>query len=279
MMKTMIKRVCCIFSALAILFSLTSCFLFNYRGYREENKDLYTVAVNNIFAARGYLSNGEVLYDPEIYIVETDEYGRTLFFYSEYFNGTSESQYDYGMAFVIMQKSDDDYAYFYQDKCYSLYFDSTNNWETISENLNNEILEQLKKANDWGLEINTEKCSKAKLTNKKPEGKLHPEDFEFDYIIYPFEVKNGYKGTDRSFCKYSIYCESDSYGKELHYVYGMTMNKTDNGEDVFDTYEYAIILNADGTCSENGIVRISDIKNSMALIEELKQNNNWNIES
>lgn len=274
-MKRIIKSASCILFSFIILFSFVACGFFNYGGYRGEYEDLYTVAVNNVFAVRGHLSNGEVLYDPEIHILETDEYGRTLFFYSEYYD-SSVDQLDYGMAFVVMQKSENGYAYYYRDKCYTLYFDITSDWDTISENLDTEILEQLKELNDWGQEINNDACTKAKINDEKPEGKLRPRRYEFDEIIYPYEVKNGYTGEDDDFCQFSIYCETDSYGRELHYVYGATVNKADNGENVVGHYDYAIILNADGSCSENGIVKISNIEDSLALIDELKENNNWN---
>lgn len=273
-MRSAVKIIFFVFCAFILAFSLTACV---FSGYDGEHKDLYTVAVNNVFAVHGYLSNGEVSYNPEIYIIEKDDYGRTLFFYSEYYDDSSDPQADYGMAFVIMQKSENGYAYYYQDKCYVPYFDTTSDWDTISDKIDNAILERLKELNDWGREFNGEKCLKVKINSKKPKGELRPRDYEFDEIIYPYEVKNGYDGEDDSFCKFSIYCEADSYGRELHYVYASTMNEEENGEKVFEYYSYAIILDAEGICSENGIVKISNLEDSLKQINELKQNNNWNI--
>ena len=111
-MKNTVKTACCFFAVCIIAFLSSSCGLLNYSGYSGEHTDLYAVAVNNIFGVQGYLSNGEAVYDPEIHIVETDNYGRTLFFYSEYYDAL-DSQINYGMAFVVMQYSKDGYAYYY----------------------------------------------------------------------------------------------------------------------------------------------------------------------
>ena len=147
----------------------------------------------------------------------------------------------------------------------------------FSDKIDSTVLESFKKENDWNRPLNEEKFAKAKILKKKPEGKLKPKKFEFDNIVYSFEEANGYIGEDDSFYQYSLYCESDKNGKELHYVYGMTMNTAENGENVFDRYEYTIIFNTDGSCSENGIARINDVQNSFEIINKLKQSNNWNI--
>lgn len=276
-MKNAVKKACWFFAFCTIVFLISSCGFLNYSGYSGEHTDMYSVAVNNVFGVQGHLSNGEVLYDPEIHIVETDNYGRTLFFYSEYYDSAIDSQIDYGMAFVVMQYSKDGYAYYYADECYIPYYDTTSDWNSISKQIEDDYFAQLKEANDWNCELNEEKCVKIKVTNKKANGRNHLRHYEFDEIIYPYEVKNGYNGEDDSFHKYSIYCEADSYGRELYYVYGMTMNTLKNGENEFGYYVYAIILNADGTCSDNGIVRIPTPEDSFTIIKELKLNNNWNL--
>ena len=59
-------------------------------------------------------------------------------------------------------------------------------------------------------------------------------------------------------------------------MFGMTGNERPDGTKVYDRYEYAIILNADGTCPRNGIVRITVPADSVTVIRELKQITNWN---
>lgn len=264
------KIICCIICTLTMLFSLCSCF---YGSYRGEYTDMYTVAVNNIFGIKGYESNGEALRNPDIHILETDSYGRTLFFYSEHYG----EGLDYSMAFVIMQKSEDGYVYYYRDKCYIPYYDTTDDWDIISEKTDTEALTQLKELNDWDKELDADKCTGIKISGKKSRGELRPASYEFDEIIYPYEVEKGYTGEDTSFHKFSLYCESDPYGRELHYAYAMTMNEGDNGEKVFGEYKYAIIFNADGSCFENGIARINDIYDTADIISTLKENTGWNM--
>ena len=56
-------------------------------------------------------------------------------FYSEYYDYSLDSQINYGMAFVVMQYSKDGYAYYYADECYIPYFDTTSDWNSISEQM------------------------------------------------------------------------------------------------------------------------------------------------
>ena len=260
-----------------LLYASPLLIMFCGRSYRGEHRDLYTVAVHNIFAVRGYESNGEVSYDPEIRVIETDDYGRVLFFYSEYYNGYSELVIDKGMALVIMQSSQDGEVWYYRDLCWMPCFGTTDDWEDISAGLEPKALEALKEANDWNRELKEEKCAKVSITRKKPEGKIHPRDTFFDQLIYPYMKQQGYRGTDRSFCKYSIFCETDAFGRELYYVYGMTANPGPGGKTRYNTYEFAVVLNADGTCPENGIAEIRTITDSADIIRRLKQGTNWNV--
>lgn len=252
-------------------------YMYLYHGYDGPHRDLYSVAVNNIFGIRGYASNGEVIYDPQIHIIETDDYGRTLFFYSEYLSNYMSGEIDYGTAFVIMQSSDDDYSYYYRDHCYMPYFDLTADWETISAKLPPDYFDALKEANDWNQELNEARWAKVEISKRKPENRLHPDDAFFDRIIYPYMVKNGYTGKDRSIAMYAICSETDIYGKELFYVYGTTGDPTKSGATMYGAYDFAIILNADGTFTENGIVEIPTPEDSTAAIRKLKLDTHWNV--
>ena len=50
---------------------ITGCTPYKYDG---DYIDLYTVAVNSIFSARGYIPNAEIFDNPFIEIIEIDEY-------------------------------------------------------------------------------------------------------------------------------------------------------------------------------------------------------------
>jgi len=84
------------FLLMVLLLSLTSCNIlpiFNYKEYSGKYTDLYTVAVNSVFTSRGFYANGEADLDPNILMLESDNYGRNLFFYSE----------GYSLELIVMQ--------------------------------------------------------------------------------------------------------------------------------------------------------------------------------
>ena len=256
-------------------FVLFIVLLFRPFEYRGEHNDLYTVAVNNGFGIFGYESNGEALYDPVIEVIETDDYGRTLFFYSEYRDYSSDPQIDYGMAFVIMQKAENGFVYYYQDDCYLPYFDTNCEYETAMKKVNTAWLDALKKRNDWNQVPDESKCTKMPLAERKPEGNVDMKSYDFDVSIYPYAKANGYNGTDQGICHYFLYCNADSTGKELYYVYGISRDDDGNGGTKHSYYTYAVIVNPDKTISKNAIVEIKDPSDSHQLIKELKELNDW----
>ena len=257
--------------------SFSSCF--NYTGYRGRRSDLYTVAVNNIFGISGFKSNGEAVYDPSVRIIDTDDYGRTLFFYSEYYNRSSDPEIDYGMAFVISQKREGKYVYYYQDDCYLPYFATTGDSKEAFKNVSQDSIEELKEKNDWNKKFNEDKCTKARRTTKKPKGKLRLKNYEFDDAVYSYAKANGYKGTDKRTCQHSIYCNSDTSGKELYYIFCTSSDDYGNGEKVFESHTYAVIVNPDKSFSDSSIVEITDVQTYYEKIRVLKQQNGWNQKS
>ena len=130
--------------------------------------------------------------------------------------------------------------------------------------------------NDWNSELVEENCAKVKVSNKKPKGNLRLKNDDFEKIIDRYELMNGHNRTDTCFYKYHVFCESDQYGKELYYVYGITKFSSRYGEYISNHNEYAVIFNADGTFSQNGIIKIHTPMDSATAILELKQVNNWN---
>ena len=246
-------------------------------SYGKDHKDLYTVAVNNVFGIKGHESNGEVSYAPEISVVETDQYGRTLFFYSEYYDNHLQPEPDYGMAFGVMQYSENGYAYYYPDQCCLPYFDTTDDWESISSKLPPDYLDVLKEANDWNRELDQDCCAKAKITKKQPKSKLDLKEADYNKVIRPYMYNNDYSGTDTSFYKFSYLCETDAYGRELHYVYGMSADPVSGGKTRYGNYVFAIIFNVDGTCPRNGIVEIKSPPDCIPAITKLKLDTNWNM--
>ncbi len=271
-MKKQKLSVISIFLCVIIISSLllTSC---HYK-YNGNHEDLYTVAVNNILGISGYESNGEISYNPDITIIETDDYGRILFYYDECYQMDDENP-EFGKAFVIMQKSEDGYVYYYQDLCYMPCFDTEEDYQKVLRNLDINLINQFKSDNDWNKEIDVSKCMKAKISHKKPEGELSMDKYDFDEIVYSYAKANGYKGFDNRTCKIAEYCNADAEGKELFYLYCMSADKVSEDKTIYGYYVYAVIVNPDKTFSENSIIEIKDKTQAHQIIKELKEKNSW----
>ena len=261
------------------------CTVFDY-SYDGDHEDLYTVAVNNIFGIYGHTNNGEISYNPEISIIEEDKYGRVLFFYNERYGRGA----DYDMAFLIMQKSDDKYVYYYQDSCYFPFFDTSDYFydgHDDSEEYKNalepakEQIEELKNNNDWNKNLKLEKCTKTKISNEKPEGDNMSLGYEEDLnaAIYSYAKKNGNKGTDDDPVHSYKYCNRDINGKELYYVYCIRSYTNESNEvEYLDNY-YAVIISTNDNYGidipEKSIIEITDVTKSYEIIKQLKAQNNW----
>ena len=266
----------CFILLVCVLFS--SCANTKYNGERE---DLYTVAVNNIFGIFGYASNGEVTYSPDITVIETDDYGRTLFFYDEYYDDSINPELDYGMAFVIMQKSQDGYVYYYEDVCYLPIFSSGDDpfdFENGAVLEDDSFLTELKERNDWNEAVDIYKCKKAKVIDEKSDGKLRVSETELDELIFECAKENGYTGTDDNSFRFSNYCNSDIYGRELYYIYCFGGDDVSEDETEYFSHEFALIVEPDGSISKDGIVQINNMEDSYEAVAELKESYGWDSE-
>lgn len=136
--------------------------------YRGNNKELYTAAIYSIPNAMGYYAS-EITFDPDIYIWEQDDYGRTLFAYCEDFS-------NWVFALVLCQLCDESNVYFYPDVNYVLFFGKEeNNYDkdylktgTKAFYLKNR--DKLKEDNDWNKPIDKTKCVSYSITNHKGFG-------------------------------------------------------------------------------------------------------------
>ena len=253
---------------LLLIMILYSC---NYHGFGGERTDLYAVAVNNVFGINGYESNGEAIYDPTIEVIETDEYGRTLFLYDEFYYG----DIGFERAFVIMQKAENGYAYYYQDDCYAPCFETEQDFEKLMDQVDPSIIEELKERNDWNREINESKCTTAKIKKKKPEGKIGISESTVDSAIYKYAKANGYTGTDERTTMLMRYCNSDSSGSELYYVYCMSMDDDGQGGIIYEPHFYAVIVSPNKMIYDGAIAEITDVEEYYEIINDLKERNGW----
>lgn len=234
---------------LAICFALvtvffTGCFYnFTYRG---EYPDLYTVAINSILWNRGYSQYIESTAQPGIKILEKDDYGRTLYIYYE--AGDAETN------LVISQYSEEDYVYYYED------FNFLQKENRIAqEGFSQEEVDYLKSLNDWGKEIDLEKCVKKRITNKKA-------DIPCDEKIIEGKVTQKFSENGKIGNIYTKYLTSDNLGNFLVYGYVDFY-----GEELF--IGFVIFIDAD--CERFNFLVPTETYSYQEELKNFKAENGW----
>lgn len=88
---------------------------------------------------------------------------------------------------------------------------------------------------------------------------------------------HGYTGNDRDVCRYSNYCQTDVNGRELYYAYCSVEDIDRKGDRSYTYYEFAVVLNADGSYSLSSAIPCDTPADSAAAVAKLKQDIGWNI--
>ncbi|MDD3127488.1 MAG: hypothetical protein WC363_03370 [Candidatus Izemoplasmatales bacterium] len=186
------KKLLVILTMLFVITLMYGCKTYSYK-YEGEYSDSYTQALHIIPGTRGYIQE-EIRFDPEIIILEQDDYGRVLF---TYYEGNTISPY----SLLIRQYSYDDEVYFYSEKCYI----------SSSENAfdDNEI-SQLKADNDWNTQINLTKCNCVPIKTSKDPSPLSYEQIK-PFYEFVFSSDDEIFSDDRNLA----YFKSDQYGRVL----------------------------------------------------------------
>ena len=262
------KKAAAVVLIFVMLISLVGC-RFSYGG---EHEDLYTVGVYNIFGSTGYRSNGEVHFDPDIEVVETDSYGRVLFFYDE------GAYNPLGCALVVMQKAVAGFVYYYQDICHIPYVSADRRADVVySEVFTAGQIEALKEVNDWEKPFNAEKCTRTAVVDRKQQGTLGLEEEDFEKYIQEYAKTVGYKGDDNIF-RYFEYVNTDKYGREIYYVYGVGRDVKGEGVSPSSEHQYftlAMIFNPDKTCPISNICEVTEDAANYERVKKLKLDCGW----
>ncbi len=179
-------------------------------------------------------------------VIETDKYGRRLFAFS-----TSDSS-----GYCILQKTDDSYAYYYDNISFQLRRESERISVLIDEYAPEDV-EELKVKNDWDKELDESKMVKKAFMGEfllsKSRKSVISEEKITKLLNSNFENKY-YDDYDFFFCDYS------QTGQELFNIRG----------------EYLMILNADGTYNaDHYLMKIDDWEQINSLLAEIKKNNGW----
>lgn len=258
------------FIPLFLLFlMLWTCTMNNGKPYSGDHPELYTVAINSFLGSAGYGSNGEIVFSAEAGVIETDDYGRVLFYYHEGIN-------DEGCGYGILQMQQGGYAYFYEDESVIC---AANDWTgngayTHDEWFSQKEIDAFKALNDWNQPINEAKCVKRKIVDRKPESKLNLKEADFDKAAKEYFAENEILHTEKSVHGYDQYFVSDDYGREIHYLYCVVRGFSNPHE-----YILALMFNPDGTCAGSAaVMTIDDPLHYHEALKEFKLRNGWNTE-
>lgn len=267
--KTVI--ICCAVAAAFLIpvilfllyFGLWSLVMQGGTEYRGDYPAAYTVAIYSFLGSRGSGGNGEITMTSDVGVLETDEYGRVLFYYHE-------GIFDEGCGYGIMQFEQDGYAYFYEDDCVIA---ATDDWDGTGEITHDdwfahEEVDAFKKLNDWNLPLNEEKCAKEKIVTRKSKSKLKLSDQDFEKAIMSYCTATGKVYFPDIIYGDEQYFISDDYGREMYYY------RCPNDMGCF-----AFVFNPDGTfAGANCAVFYEDVMDFCDALKELKRNSGWNRE-
>lgn len=158
------RRVGAILILLFLALSFSGC----RNNILAEDAAYYTETINSLLWCRGNSSDGARIYRPKIEIVEKDAYGRVLFSYREGFSTDHEDLSSLNIyGFLIMQAEDDEFVYYYEDVNYVCV-----NFTDYREDVCSRKVDELKIANDWGKELNLDKCIKKIKSTRKIKNNL-----------------------------------------------------------------------------------------------------------
>ncbi|MDR1940052.1 MAG: hypothetical protein LBQ40_04575 [Clostridiales bacterium] len=214
--------------------------------YIGKNPELHTIVLHTFFVL------GEYQFD-RIEILETDDYGRTLF---SYINSEGKPQQK---ALLICQKSDKKHTYFYTDYNFMLTdeFILPEEWAEVKGGDLAEEIELLKEKNDWGEEL------KEELLMKVPIRRYKKSPISDRKLRKAFKSVGEYGG-----CRYGVYLTEDPYGRCLYIVRS------------YDDISYVMILSKDGAFDkENFLIEMDiwDMSDYWTPLKEFKERNRWNL--
>jgi hypothetical protein len=210
--------------------------------YLGEYPHLFSVAINSILGARGFIDIGWGVDPPSIFIQDEDNYGRILFEYYERFSGYNR---------IIMQKVDEDYVYFYP---YYNFILLPSEYNTIRAR--NKISQELKEINSWNQPISDDsEFVRVRIVRRKEEGPIKDDELVEIYQLFYPEVN-----LSRSQMLFNtVFLRTDRYNRSI-YLLG----------------RYAILFQPNHLFDiENGVLEITDWFNYQTELRLFMEANGW----
>ena len=245
--------------------------------YTGNYPDLYTAAINSILHSSGSRTSR---HNPNIRILEKDEFGRIFFLYNEsYFSSRIEGRNRGVASRLIIQKTDGNYVYFYEH--INLIF-IIREPITISDlYFNLTEIEALKYANNWGQELScTSKFIRIPITSiPETRGPVCSDILiETGLTAFPNFFRNynifgqlNRRATGERWLTNLRYFRSDPYGRSVYSVLG-------NTERANDTF-VAFIFQPDHTININtGVIILPNRHDYHTEFRDFLKANGWNTE-
>ena len=239
-----------------------------YPGYRGEYPELCSVAWANLVFACGCGRGTEVAYDPVVSVLLEDDFGRVLFRYTEW----GREQVD---CLCVMQSTDGAVAYYYPEDCY-LMLEYDGGRELSEIDTESEDVTALLELNDWGRELDWEKCDRTEIVSKKPTGNLKLKEAKQKAVIREYYEHAGIYVHPKNTFYVDIkeFITADEYGREL-YLFQSDLDVYYDKYEISYWYEYLVVFLPDGSYKIETVKRLEDDKNLQPVVKEIKQENGW----
>ncbi|MDD3127534.1 MAG: hypothetical protein PHC32_06720 [Candidatus Izemoplasmatales bacterium] len=235
-----------------LVFCLASCG--DQWSYRGNNSELHSVAVYSVLGVESNFAD-------EITIIEEDGHGRVMFTFVPRYAINNETAY---MVLLISQKTEDDFAYFYEDVNFLITTEETFSGGPLV--FSEEDIDNLKTINDWGNEFDESKCIKVPVSNKKELGTI-----ENDIIETAFTESISIEENHNIWI---CFLNQDEYGRQIYYI--QLAEQLSNPDGFIYEKGYVIVFYQNGTYDENTyILELADKFNYQIALSEFKALNNW----
>lgn len=240
------KKAAILIIIMLILSTIAGCL------YDGEHWDLYQMTRCNVIGTNGAGESESV----EIKVIEEDTFGRTLYSYTVYAEGSEYYGYELIWVVAICQKSDRKSTYYYEDECFIIS-------DTI-ESISDEDINDLKLSNDWNKPLNEDKLSSRPI-HRNYNG--YSGIIAYDSFSHGIGMEAGAEAGVR-------FVDYDGKDKILYFVAKYDADYYD-GIDVKSRY-YLMIINEDGSYDKDTfVIEIEDLYNYQKQLHEFKINNGW----
>lgn len=257
---------------LLLILALSSCaIIFNGRisQYEGAHQDCAATAIYSIPGTSSENSD-------QVLILDTDQYGRTLFAYLQNVSWLtiSERGATNVLGLLIMQKSDEHDVYFYGEKNYLFKIIPVDNQteyqayqeltvELIQRYFSDDDLSALKQANLWNQPLENDTSA----LSSSPLQLIKGEELSKDTI-------NKLKATIGSNIRYE-FLRKDALGRSMYFI--LNILPPDENSEIHTHEWYMIMLEPDGSISSNGeaIMQLDRSNDIPSQILDFRNKYNW----